>query len=211
MEIVWLGHSCFRIKGKEATIVTDPFDKTLGYQVKKPTATVVTISHGHPQHSFVQGVSGTPRIISRPGEYEVANVFISGVATYHDSERGAVLGKNTAYVIQMEDVGICHLGDLGHVPTAEQVEQMGDVDILMVPVGGGPTIGPTAAVETISLLQPKLVLPMHYKTDAVKLDLAPLESFLKEMGVREAISRPKLVVGKSSLPGETTVVVLDYR
>jgi len=210
MEIVWLGHSCFRIKGKEATVVTDPFDKTLGYQLKKPAATILTISHEHPRHSFVQGVSGSPRIVSRPGEYEVANVSITGVATFHDSERGAIRGKNTAYVMELEDVSICHLGDLGHVPTAEQLEQMGDVDILMVPVGGGPTIGPAAAVETISLLQPKLVLPMHYKTDVVKLDLAPLEAFLKEMGVKEATSRPKLVVARSSLPVEAGVVVLDY-
>ncbi len=210
MEIVWLGHSCFKIRGKEATVVTDPFDKTLGYPMKKPTATIVTVSHQHPQHSFVQGVSGTPRVISRPGEYEVANVFITGIATFHDSERGAELGRNTAYVMRIEDVGICHLGDLGHVPTAEQIEQMGDVDILMVPVGGGPTIGPAAAAETISLLQPKLVLPMHYRTEAVKVDLMPLEPFLKEMGVREAVSRPKLVIGKSALPAETGVVVLDY-
>lgn len=210
MEITWLGHSCFRIRGREATIVTDPFDKTLGYPVKKPTATIVTVSHEHPQHSFVQGVSGTPRVISRPGEYEVASVFITGVATHHDSERGAVLGKNTAYVMQIEDVGICHLGDLGHVPTAEQIEQMSSVDILMVPVGGGPTIGPAAAAETISLIQPKLVIPMHYKTEAVKKDLGSLEAFLKEMGVREVVSRPKLSVGKSSLHGETGVLVLDY-
>lgn len=210
MEIVWLGHSCFKIRGKEATVVTDPFDKTLGYPMKKPTATIVTVSHQHPQHSFVQGVSGTPRVVSRPGEYEVANVFITGIATFHDSERGAELGRNTAYVMRIEDVGICHLGDLGHVPTAEQIEQMGDVDILMVPVGGGPTIGPAAAAETISLLQPKLVLPMHYRTEAVKVDLLPLEPFLKEMGVREAVSRPKLVIGKSALPAETGVVVLDY-
>jgi L-ascorbate metabolism protein UlaG (beta-lactamase superfamily) len=182
----------------------------LGYPVKKPTATIVTVSHEHPQHSFVQGVSGTPRVISRPGEYEVASVFITGVATHHDSERGAVLGKNTAYVMQIEDVGICHLGDLGHVPTAEQIEQMSSVDILMVPVGGGPTIGPAAAAETISLIQPKLVIPMHYKTEAVKKDLGSLEPFLKEMGVREVVSRPKLSVGKSSLHGETGVLVLDY-
>ncbi len=211
MEIIWLGHSSFRIRAKEATIVTDPFDKTLGYPFKKPTASIVTVSHQHPQHSCVQGVTGTPRVITRPGEYEVANVFINGVGTFHDAEQGERLGRNTVYVIHVEDVGICHLGDLGHVPTAAQIEQMSDVDILMVPVGGGPTIGAAAAVETISLLQPKLVIPMHYKTDAVKLDLATLEPFLKEMGVREVVSHPKLVVGKSSLPAETSVLVLDYQ
>lgn len=210
MEIVWLGHSCFRIRGKEATIVTDPFDKTLGYPVKKPTASIVTVSHQHPQHSYLGGVTGNPRVISRPGEYEIANVFINGIATFHDAEMGEQRGKNTVYLIQIEEVSICHLGDLGHVPTAEQIEQMSDADILMVPVGGGATIGATAAVETISLLQPKLVIPMHFKTEVVKMDLAPLEPFLKEMGVKEFVSQPKLSVTKSSLPIETSVVVLDY-
>jgi L-ascorbate metabolism protein UlaG (beta-lactamase superfamily) len=210
MEIVWLGHSCFRIRGKEATIVTDPFDKTLGYPIKKPTASIVTVSHQHPQHSYLGGVTGNPRVISRPGEYEIANVFINGIATFHDAEMGEQRGKNTVYLIQIEEVSICHLGDLGHVPTAEQIEQMSDADILMVPVGGGATIGATAAVETISLLQPKLVIPMHFKTDVVKMELAPLEPFLKEMGVKEFVSQPKLSVTKSSLPIETSVVVLDY-
>jgi L-ascorbate metabolism protein UlaG (beta-lactamase superfamily) len=210
MEIVWLGHSCFRIRGKEATIVTDPFDKTLGYPVKKPTASIVTVSHQHPQHSYLGGVTGNPRVISRPGEYEIANVFINGIATFHDAEMGEQRGKNTVYLIQIEEVSICHLGDLGHVPTAEQIEQMSDADILMVPVGGGATIGATAAVETISLLQPKLVIPMHFKTEVVKMELALLEPFLKEMGVKEFVSQPKLSVTKSSLPIETSVVVLDY-
>lgn len=210
MEIVWLGHSCFRIRGKEATIVTDPFDKTLGYPVKKPTASIVTVSHQHPQHSYLGGVTGNPRVISRPGEYEIANVFINGIATFHDAEMGEQRGKNTVYLIQIEEVSICHLGDLGHVPTAEQIEQMSDADILMVPVGGGATIGATAAVETISLLQPKLVIPMHFKTEVIKMELAPLEPFLKEMGVKEFVSQPKLSVTKSSLPIETSVVVLDY-
>jgi len=210
MEIVWLGHSCFRIRGREATIVTDPFDKTLGYPVKKPTASIVTISHPHPQHSFVAGVTGTPRVVSRPGEYEIANVFFNGIATFHDAEMGEQRGRNTVFVIQIEEVTICHLGDLGHVPTAEQIEQMSDIDILMIPVGGGATIGVTAAVETISLLQPKLVLPMHYKTEVIELDLAPLEPFLKEMGVKEVVSQPKLSVSKSGFPADTSVIVLDY-
>ena len=210
MEIVWLGHSCFRIRGKEATIVTDPFDKTLGYPVKKPTATIVTVSHEHPQHSFLKGVAGEPKVISRPGEYEIAHVFINGIATFHDASKGELRGKNTAFFIEIEDVNICHLGDLGHVPTAEQTEQMSDTDILMVPTGGGDTMGAAAAVETISLLQPKIVLPMHYKTDVVKMELASLEPFLKEMGLKEVTPQPKLSISKSSLPAETTVVVLDY-
>jgi L-ascorbate metabolism protein UlaG (beta-lactamase superfamily) len=210
MEIVWLGHSCFRIRSKEATIVTDPFDRTLGYPMKKPTATIVTVSHQHPQHSFLQGVAGNPRVVMRPGEYEIASVFINGIPTFHDTDSGETRGKNTVYVIQIDDVGICHLGDLGHVPTADQVEQMSDTDILMIPVGGLSTIGATAAVETVSLLQPKIVIPMHFKTDVVNVDLEPLEPFLKEMGLKEVASQPKLNVTRSGLPAETSVVVLDY-
>ena len=211
MEIVWLGHSCFKIRGREAVIVTDPFDKTLGYPVKKLTASIVTVSHPHPQHSFVDGVAGDPRVIRKPGEYEIANVFIYGIAAFHDDSKGEKRGKNTVYLIQIEDVNICHLGDLGHVPTAEQVEQISNADILMVPVGGNTTIGPAGAVETISLVQPKLVIPMHFKTDAVNLELEPLEGFLKQMGLKEVASQPKLNVSKSSLPAEMSVVVLDYR
>jgi len=210
MEIVWLGHSCFRIKGKEAIIVTDPFDRTLGYPVRKLTANIVTVSHNHPQHSFLDGVAGSPKVISRPGEYEIANVCINGIATFHDTDGGEHRGKNTVYLVQIEEVSMCHLGDLGHVPTAEQIEQMSDTDILMVPVGGGATIGAAAAVEIISLLQPKIVIPMHFKTEVVKMDLEPLEHFLKEMGLKEVVTQPKLNVSKSSLPAETNVVVLDY-
>lgn len=210
MEIIWLGHSCFRIRGKEATIVTDPFDRTLGYPVKKLTANIVTVSHPHPQHSFLEDVAGSPKVISRPGEYEIANVFINGIATFHDADGGEHRGKNTVYLVQIEEVSICHLGDLGHVPTAEQIEQMSDTDILMVPVGGGATIGAAAAVEIISLLQPKLVIPMHFKTEVVKMDLEPLEHFLKEMGLKEVVTQPKLNISKSALPADTSVVVLDY-
>ena len=210
MEIVWLGHSCFRIRGKEAAIVTDPFDKTLGYPVKKVTANIVTVSHQHPHHSFSEGVAGDPRVVSRPGEYEIQSVFINGIATSHDAAEGEQRGRNTVFLIQIEDVSICHLGDLGHVPTAEQIEQMSDADILMVPVGGGPTIGAQAAVEIISLIQPKIVMPMHYKTDVVTMDLEPPDRFLKEMGVKEPLVQPKLTVSKSSLPIDTSVVMLDY-
>jgi len=211
MEIVWLGHSCFRIRGKEATIVTDPFDKTLGYPMRKPTANIITVSHSHPQHNFVAGVAGNPRVVSRPGEYDIANVFINGIATFHDKDKGAQRGKNTVFFMEIDEVKVCHLGDLGHVPTTEQVEQMSGTDILMVPVGGGSTIDAAAAAETIGLLEPRLVIPMHYKTEVVKMELDPLDRFLKQMGVKEVETQPKLNVTKSNLPPETRVLVLDYR
>src|SRR4030042_1179926 len=211
MEIVWLGHSCFRIRGKEASIVTDPFDKTLGYPMRKPNASVVTVSHNHPQHSFVDGVAGSPRVVRRPGEYDISNVFINGIATFHDKEKGAQRGKNTVFFMEIDEVKVCHLGDLGHVPTSEQVEQMSGTDILMVPVGGVSTLDAAAAAETIGLLELKLVIPMHYKTEVVKMELEPLEHFIKQMGLKEVVTQPKLSVTKSTLTPETKVLLLDYR
>ncbi len=213
MEIAWLGHSCFRLRGREATVVTDPCAKTTGYSIGRPTADIVTVSHDHPGHNNVRAVAGSPRTIRGPGEFEIASVLIMGIRTYHDREKGQKLGKNTAYVVELEGVRLCHLGDLGHVPTPEQVEELSGVDILLAPVGGGNSIGGAAAAETVSLLEPKLVIPMHYRTPAAKADLEPLDRFLKEMGAPGALEeqQPKLSVTKSTLPHETKVQVLEYR
>lgn len=211
MEIVWLGHSCFRVRGREATVVTDPCSPAAGYSIGKPTADIVTVSHAHDDHSFVKGVAGTPVVLDRPGEYEIHGAFLTGVATYHDGRQGAVLGGNLAFVVEMEDVRLCHLGDLGHTPTPDQVEELSGVDILMVPVGGHTTIDGPAAAEVVSLLEPRLVIPMHYRTDAVKDQLEPLDRFLKEMGIKQPEPQPKLTVTRNGLPAETQVLVLDYK
>jgi L-ascorbate metabolism protein UlaG (beta-lactamase superfamily) len=213
MEITWLGHSCFRMRGRDATVVTDPCDKSTGYNISRPNADIVTVSHDHPAHANVSGVAGTPRVIRGPGEFEVSGVLIQGIPTFHDSEKGGELGKNTAFVIELDDVLICHLGDLGHVPTSEQVEELSGVDVLFVPVGGGSTIGASAAAETVSLLEPKLVIPMHYKTPVSKAELEPLERFLKEIGAPGALAekQPKLSVTKSTLPHEIKVQVMEYK
>ncbi len=214
MEIIWLGHSCFRLRGRDAAVVMDPCGKETGYNISRPTADIVTVSHEHPAHSNVAGVAGSPRVVLGPGEFEIAGALIMGIPTFHDSEKGAKLGKNTAYVVELDDVRVCHLGDIGHVPTPDQVEELSGVDILLAPVGGGTTISAAAAVETISLLEPKLVIPMHYKTPAAKDGgLEPLDRFLKEMGAKTAYEerQPKLSVTKSTLPEETKVVVLDYK
>ena len=213
MEISWLGHSCFRLRGREAAIITDPCPKSTGYSIGRLTATAVTISHDHPDHSHVAAVTGDPHIVKGPGEFEIAGVLIMGIRTYHDDVQGSELGRNTAYVLEMDDVRVCHLGDLGHVPTPEQVEELSGVDVLLAPVGGGSTIDATAAAETVSLIGPKLVIPMHYKTPAAKAKLEPLDRFLKEMGADGALDerQPKLTVTKSTLPEQTKVIVLDYK
>lgn len=213
MEITWLGRSCFRLRGRDAAIVMDPCDKSTGYNIGKLTADIVTVSHDHPAHANIAAVAGTPRVVQGPGEFEISGVLIMGVRTYHDGEKGAKLGKNTAFVLELDDVRICHLGDLGHVPTPEQVEDLSGVDVLLAPVGGNSTIGAAAAAETVSLLEPKLVIPMHYQTPADKADLEPLERFLKEISAQSAFEerQPKLTITRTTLPHETKIQVLDYK
>lgn len=208
MEITWLGYSCFRLKGKQTAIVTDPFPPTIGYSLGKLTADIVSISHLHPGHSYLQGVAGEPKVLSGPGEYEINNVPILGLTTYHDGEHGAQRGKNTIYIYEIDEVVICHLGDLGHVLAVEQAQKLGSVDVLLVPVGGVSTIDATQAAEIVRHVEPKIVIPMHYKTLVVKRELATVDRFLKEMGVKEAVPVPKLTVNKNSLPLTLQVVVL---
>ena len=211
MEIVWLGHSCFRLRGREATIVTDPCPPSTGYSIGKPSADIVTISHPHEDHNYVKAVAGSPVVIEGPGEYEIHGVFITGISTYHDGRRGALHGGNVAFVLEMEEIRVCHLGDLGHTPTADQVEEMSGVDILLVPIGGLTTIDGAAAAEVVNLLEPRLVIPMHYRTEAAKEKLEPPDRFLKEMGSKAVEPQSKLTVNRSSLPHEAQVVLLDYK
>jgi len=210
MDINWLGHSCFRIKGRQAVIVTDPFPPDLGYSPGKLTADIVTVSHQHPSHSYVQGVSGEPKLVIRPGEYEISGVLIIGIPTFHDAEGGGKRGKNTVYLMEVDGITVCHLGDLGHVLTAEQIEEIDDVDMLLLPVGGVSTIDAPMAAEVIRQLEPKVVVPMHYKTPALNRELGSVEKFLKEMGVEGVNSQPKLSLTPSSLPFSTQVFLLDY-
>jgi L-ascorbate metabolism protein UlaG (beta-lactamase superfamily) len=208
MEITWLGHCCFRLRAKEATIVTDPCDKSTGYSLGRPTADIVTVSLDDPAHNHVAGVAGSPRIIAGPGEFEVAATSVVGVSTWHDAEKSR---RNVAYVIELEDLRICHLGAMGVVPTSDQVEEIGSVDILMVPVGGGHAFDAPPAAETVSLLEPKLVIPMHFKTDVERERLDPIDRFLKEMSTKAPETHAKIAVTRSSLPDEMQLLVLDYK
>jgi L-ascorbate metabolism protein UlaG (beta-lactamase superfamily) len=210
MEITYLGHSCFKIKGRQAAVITDPFSPDIGYNLGKPAASIVTVSHPHTGHNYVQGIAGPPRVIERPGEYEVGGVLIIGVGTYHDNEKGSRRGKNTVYVIETEELSICHLGDLGHPLSDSQLEEIGKVDILMVPVGGVSTIGAASAAALVRQMDPRIVLPMHYQTSLFKAELEPLQGFLREMGASEQASQPKLNVTKNNLPFIMQVVILDY-
>lgn len=177
----------------------------------KASADVVTVSHDHPGHNTVAAIGGSPRVVAGPGEYEIANAFIIGRESFHDQDRGSQRGKNTIYLIEIDDVTVCHLGDLGHLLSAEQAEDMSTAQVLLIPVGGVSTIDAAQAAETIRLLEPRLVIPMHYKTEVLNRPLAPLDRFLGEMGLNEVTPQSKLSVTSATLPSETRVVVMDYR
>lgn len=209
-----MGHSSFRLKGKEVSVITDPYKATVGMKFPKTEAEVVTISHQHDDHNNVEGVGGSPFIIDSPGEYEVRGASVFGTATFHDDTNGTQRGKNTTFVIEIDEIKVCHLGDLGHKLTEAQVEEINSVDILLVPVGGGFTIGPKEAAEVVAQLEPKIVIPMHFNMPELSQEtfgkLSGVEEFLKEMGV-EKIVAPKLVMTKDKIPGELQVVVLERK
>jgi L-ascorbate metabolism protein UlaG (beta-lactamase superfamily) len=208
VDITWLGLSCCRIRGSQAVVITDPFPPDSGYSLGKQTADIVTVSHPHTSHSYVQGVSGA-KVVKGPGEYEISGVLIIGLTAYHDAVKGQSRGKNTIYLLEIDGVTILHMGDIGHVIGDEHIEEMGKADILMLPVGGVTTITAAMAAETIRKVEPKIVIPMHYKTPETKRELEPLESFLKEMGQSPIEPKPKLNVNKNNLPLTMQVVVLS--
>jgi L-ascorbate metabolism protein UlaG (beta-lactamase superfamily) len=210
MDITWLGLSCFRIKGKEVTVITDPYPPGLGYSLGRPQANIVTVSHAHPGHSYTAAISGEYKVIKGPGEYEIKETFITGIATWHDADHGQKLGRNTVYLLELDSITLCHLGDIGHLPDSELIEDLGDIDVLFLPVGGVSTIGGSTAAEIVRRLSPKVAIPMHYKTPALKRELEPVDKFLKEAGVKEKVSQPKLSVSRSNIPTSTQVIVLDY-
>ncbi|MGQ0601542.1 MAG: MBL fold metallo-hydrolase [Anaerolineales bacterium] len=214
MEIVWHGHSCFRmIERGMAAVVTDPFDDSIGYGSLKLKADIVTVSHEAPGHSHLDAVKGGGvHTITGPGEYEIGGVFITGLSTDDNKKKKSADGKgNTVYVFDFDGLTVCHLGDLNHVPTQTQIETLGNVDVALVPVGGGGGLNASQAAEVVSLLEPSIVIPMHYQTEAVSLKLDPVSKFLKEMGLGGLKPEVAIKVTKSGLPDETKVVLLDYK
>ncbi len=211
MEIIWLGHSSFRIRGREATVITDPCPPSTGYTIGKPTADIVTLSHAHDDHTYLKAVAGKPTVIDVPGEYEISGAFLTAILTYHDGEKGGERGRNLAFVIEMEGIKICHLGDLGHAPTADQVEGMTGADVLMIPVGGESTIDGPKAAEIVPMLDARIVIPMHYKTPVAKGNLEPADRFLKEMQATAVQAQPKLSLSYNTVPSDTQVILLDYK
>jgi L-ascorbate metabolism protein UlaG (beta-lactamase superfamily) len=213
MEITWYGHSCFRLTERGmANVVTDPYDSSVaGYDPLKLKADIVTISHDAPGHNHVSAVRGKNHILTGPGEYEIGGVFITGVQTNGKKKRSVDENRNTLYVFDYDGITIAHLGDLRRVPTQTEVEALGTVNVVLVPVGGGGGLTSSKAVEVVSLLEPNIVIPMHFGTPKSKFKLAPVSKFLKEMGLGDLEPLDSLKVARTTMPDETRVVVLSYK
>lgn len=214
MDITWYGLSCFRIREAGATIICDPYDRTVGLQLPKVRADILTISHDRPGHNSADRVAGEPKVLRGPGEYELKNVFITGATTYHRRRKDVAQERNVMFFFEFGDLTVGHLGDLGEVPAQSDIEELnvGEVDVLIVPVGGGDTLDPTRAVDVIGLFEPRLVIPMHYHQPELSAlwatNLEPVDKFLRELGVSAPEPQEMLKITKSSLPEETQVALL---
>lgn len=214
MEITFLGHACFKIIAKDLVLITDPPAESTGIKLGKNSADILTISHHHYDHDAAELISGDPTTLDAPGEYEVKGVMIQGVPSYHDDEKGAKRGFNTIFTMNIEGIKIAHLGDLGCELDDEQISELGDVDVLLIPVGGIYTIDAKGAANVVSQVEPKVVIPMHYyetnfsTKSGDKLD--EVEKFLKEMGVSDVKKETKIKLTRSTLPvDESQVIVLE--
>ncbi len=212
MDIKYLGHASFHIKGKTESVVTDPFDSKIGLKFPSVEAGIVTISHEHNDHNQRKQVTGASLVIDIPGDYEKNGVRITGFHTYHDNEKGAKRGLNTMFKIEIDGVMILHCGDLGHMINDELAEEINNVDVLMVPVGGFYTIDAKQAYELVKVIEPSIVIPMHYRTDKHDAktfgDVAPLSDFLTIMGVTTVEPVKKLTLKKEDFTNEEMKVVV---
>jgi len=211
MDMTWLGHACFRMRGREGVVLTDPPDPKSGHAIPRTEAGLVTMSHEHAGHASLRSVAGEPVVLRGPGEYEVHDMLVTGIGCFHDDEKGAARGQNTVFAIRLDDLVICHLGDLGHALSAVDLEKLGDVDIALVPISG-PDVNLSAAraAEIVHQLEPKVVVPMSFDPDDTKKD-TPYLRLLHELGVKELEFVSKLSVARSTLPENLQVVALDSR
>lgn len=207
MLIKWLGHACFFCEGDGVRLLNDPFDKDMGFPLPAEEADIVTVSHDHYDHNDVEIVPGQPVVVREPGVHVVNGFKIEGHSVFHDEERGAKRGKNTVFLWEMEGVRVCHMGDLGHVLETSDIQALGRVDLVMIPVGGIYTVNPEGALEVVKQLSPKIVIPMHYHSPAMPM-LEQVDKFTRYFS-RVRYEKRLLIAGEN-LPREQEVVVLDY-
>lgn len=197
MQITWLGHSCFLIEdSKGRKLLTDPFDGSVGYKVFENSADIVTISHHHFDHDYVEKIKGSPKIIDKVGLFNVCDIDISGIASYHDKMKGEKRGENIIFTFKMDGYKLCHLGDLGYILTDEDLQKIGTIDILFIPVGGNYTIDGKEAAVVAKLLNSHIVIPMHFKTSATKLPLEGAEHFITNMKNGDRIRTKSLTISE---------------
>ncbi|MGV8979954.1 MBL fold metallo-hydrolase [Clostridium sp.] len=210
MEITWLGHSCFLLEDlKGRTLLTDPFDPTIGYDIYKGNPDIVTISHQHFDHNYTKNIKDNCRIIDNIGMFNIKDIPIKGTPSYHDKNKGAKRGDNIIFTFKMDDYTLCHLGDLGHSLSNDDLDAIGNVDILFIPVGGNYTIDGKEASEVTKKINPKIVIPMHYKTPLVSFPLDGVESFLMYMKNATKIDSNKLIV-TGEIQDSMAVKILNY-
>jgi L-ascorbate metabolism protein UlaG (beta-lactamase superfamily) len=217
MEITFLGHSSFKIKTKTATVITDPFDpQMVGLKYSGVEGEIITVSHSHKDHNAIEKVSGVKKVLEGPGEYEVMGVSVIGYPSFHDAKSGAERGKNTIFVIEAEGLRVAHLGDLGHTLSDDLVNEIGSIDILMIPVGGTFTIGHKEAVEIVGKIDPYFIIPMHYLEPGLNAQtfakIEPVDAFLKEVGM--TVERlPKFSLKKEDILEDqgSKVIVLEKK
>ena len=208
MEISWYGLSCFRItERKYATVVTDPYSPKLGLNELKGKVEILTVSHNAPGHNHTRAFSSAEQTLNGPGEYEIGNVFITGIATQSENNSG----RNVVFVFDYNGLTVAHLGDMQEIPTQKQIEALEQVNILLVPVGGGNSLNASKAAEIVSMMEPNIVVPMHYQMPGLRLELDTVDRFLKEMGVAEPIEEKSLKIKLSNLPEVTETVLLAVR
>ncbi|MHC1720208.1 MAG: MBL fold metallo-hydrolase [Clostridiaceae bacterium] len=211
MEITWLGHSSFLIEdSKGRKILTDPFDETVGYEIYRGIPDLVTISHHHFDHDYVREIPGNVPKLDKPGAFNIGGIKVTGISSYHDEQKGAKRGKNTIFIIETDNYRICHLGDLGYVLSQSEIDALGKIDVLMIPIGGTFTIDGTEAAALAKSIGSHIVIPMHYKTPAIGFNITGPENFLKLMGDAEIIYSPKLRV-EGELKGTNQIKILDYK
>jgi L-ascorbate metabolism protein UlaG (beta-lactamase superfamily) len=208
MKIKWRGHASFLIEAESKKIIIDPFNEEYGYPMNPVFADMVIVSHEHRDHNAVETVSGQPRIIRGPGKVNMEGIIIKGIDSFHDMHQGRERGQNTIFKISTEGIDLVHLGDLGQPLSAQQVQEIGKVDILLLPIGGRYTIDAGEASQIVSLLQPSVVIPMHFGTPHLSFELAPLEEFTAHYD--RIIKKPMLEIKASDLGSEMKIIVLDY-
>jgi len=208
MYITWLGQACFKIQSKEVTIVTDPYENKTGLKLPRLNCDIVTVSHDHYDHNDTKSLPGTPFVINTPGEYEIKGAFIWGLPSWHDEKEGAERGDNIIFIYKFEELRLAHLGDLGTKLNDEQLEKLKGVDVLMIPVGGIYTLDAVKAAEVVNQIEPRIVIPMHYKIPGLKIKLDPVDKFCSEMGVKSYEPEEKLRLTKKDLPADDLKLVV---